>query len=85
MWPDPHHLIGEPAPASTIAANAVIGEVAPHHRGQMAMLVAGRPVAVSPTPVMAPQLNKAGSATLLSLIAIAQTLTRRHFDRRITL
>src|SRR6478752_7141875 len=33
-------------------ANAVVGEVAPHHRGQMAMLVAEGPVAVFPTPAV---------------------------------
>lgn len=36
-----HDLIGEPAQASTVATNDV-GEVAPHHRGQVAMLVAER-------------------------------------------
>ena len=41
---DSRDLIGEPAQASTITANAVVGEVAPHHRGQMAMLVAGGPM-----------------------------------------
>src|ERR1700687_1467441 len=50
LAPDTHHLIGEPAQASTVTANAVVGEVAPHYRGQMAMLVAEGPVAVSPTP-----------------------------------
>src|SRR3954469_24749081 len=50
--PDSHHLIGEPAQASTVTANAVVGEVAPRHRGQMAMLVAERPVAVFPTPAV---------------------------------
>ena len=29
LAPDSHHLIGEPAQASTVAANAVVGEVAP--------------------------------------------------------
>src|SRR2546430_6084914 len=52
LAPDSHHLIGEPAQASTVTANAVVGEVAPHHRGQMAMLVAERPVAVFPTPAL---------------------------------
>src|SRR2546421_10129463 len=50
LAPDSHHLIGEPAQASTVTANAVVGEVAPHHRGQMAMLVAERPVAVFSSP-----------------------------------
>src|ERR1700730_6562153 len=52
LAPGSHHLIGEPAQASTVTANAVVGEVAPHHRGQMAMLVAEGPVAVSPTPAV---------------------------------
>src|SRR6516225_6632527 len=52
LAPDSRYLIGEPAQASTVTANAVIGEVAPHHRGQMAMLVAEGPVAVFPTPVV---------------------------------
>src|SRR5512133_3149421 len=52
LAPDSHHLIGEPAQASTVTANAVVGEVAPHHRGQMAMLVAEGPVAVFPTPAV---------------------------------
>src|ERR1700730_9011074 len=54
LAPDSHHLIGEPAQASTVTANAVVGEVAPHHRAQMAMLVAERPVAVFPTPGVDP-------------------------------
>jgi hypothetical protein len=27
---DPHHLMGEPSQSSNVAANAVVGEVAPH-------------------------------------------------------
>ena len=46
LAPDAHHLIGEPTQAPTVAANAVVSEVAPHHRRQMAMLVADRPVTV---------------------------------------
>src|SRR3954470_23417785 len=46
LAPNSHYLIGEPAQASTVTADAVVGEVAPHHRGQMAMLVAEGPVAV---------------------------------------
>src|SRR2546430_13748722 len=52
LAPNSHYLIGEPAQASTVTANAVIGEVAPHHRGQMAMLVAEGPVAVFSTPLV---------------------------------
>ena len=52
LAPGTHHLIGEPTQAPTVTVNAVIGEVAPHHRGQVAMLVGQRPVAVSPTPVV---------------------------------
>src|SRR5260370_25934562 len=50
LAPNSHYLIGEPAQASTVTADAVVGEVAPHHRGQMAMLVAEGPVAVFPPP-----------------------------------
>src|SRR5256886_16702301 len=52
LAPNSHYLIGEPAQASTVTADAVVGEVAPHHRGQMAMLVAEGPVAVFSTPVV---------------------------------
>src|SRR5215467_9473612 len=52
LAPDPNHLPGEPAQAPTVAANTVIGEVAPHHRRQVTMLVADRPVAVVPAPVI---------------------------------
>src|SRR6476646_11557472 len=52
LAPNSHYLIGEPAQASTVTADAVVGEVAAHHRGQMAMLVAEGPVAVFPTPVV---------------------------------
>jgi len=51
LAPNAHHLVGEPTQAPTVAANAIVGEVAPHHRGQVAMLVADRPVAVFPAPV----------------------------------
>src|SRR3954454_7961538 len=36
--------------APTIPANAKVSEVAPQHRGQAAMLVAERPMAVFPAP-----------------------------------
>src|SRR5256714_5420391 len=52
LAPNSHYLIGEPAQASTVTADAVVGEVAPHHRGQMAMLVAEGPVAVFSTPAI---------------------------------
>ena len=52
LAPNAHHLIGEPTQAPTVAANAVVSEVAPHHRRQMAMLVADRPVTVLPAPVI---------------------------------
>src|SRR5256714_11747473 len=52
LAPNSHYLIGEPAQASTVTADAVVGEVAPHHRGQMAMLVAEGPVAVFPPPTL---------------------------------
>jgi hypothetical protein len=50
LAPDAHHLIGEPTQAPTIPTDAIVGEVAPHHRGQAAMLVAERPMAVFPAP-----------------------------------
>src|SRR5208282_1837371 len=50
LAPDTHHLIGEPTQAPTIPTNAIVGEVAPHHRGQAAMLVAERPMPVFPAP-----------------------------------
>src|SRR5215469_13087145 len=52
LAPDAHHLPGEPMQAPTVSPNAIVGEVAPHHRGQVPMLVAKRPVAVVPTPVV---------------------------------
>src|SRR5256885_17140066 len=52
LAPNSHYLIGEPAQASTVTADAVVGEVAPHHRGQMAMLVAEGPVAAFSTPAV---------------------------------
>ena len=48
--PDTHDLIREALESSTVAPDAVIGEVAPHHRGQMAMLVGYRCVSVVPAP-----------------------------------
>src|SRR6516165_12086424 len=50
LAPDAHHLMGEPTQAPTIPTDAIVGEVAPHHRGQAAMLVAERPMAVVPAP-----------------------------------
>ena len=50
LAPDAHHLIGEPTQAPTIPTDAIVGEVAPHHRGQAAVLVAERPMAVFPAP-----------------------------------
>ena len=38
LLPDPHDLPGVPAQSPTIAAYAVVGIVAPHHRGQMGLL-----------------------------------------------
>src|SRR5260370_37650927 len=52
LAPNSPYLIGEPAQASTVTSNAVVGEVAPHHRGQMAMLVAEGPVAGFLAPVV---------------------------------
>src|SRR5215475_8744725 len=50
LLPDPHNLVGEPTQPSTVATNTVVGVVAPHHRGQAAMLVADRSMSVFPTP-----------------------------------
>jgi len=50
LLPNPYDLVGEPAQSSTVATNTVVGEVAPHHRGQVAMLVADRSVSVIATP-----------------------------------
>src|SRR3954468_1064361 len=49
-WRTNASLIGEPTQAPTIPANAKVSEVAPQHRGQAAMLVAERPMAVFPAP-----------------------------------
>src|SRR5271156_2151865 len=40
--PNPHDLIGVPAYSSKVARYAVVGIVAPHHRGQMGALVRDR-------------------------------------------
>src|SRR6202049_4575921 len=52
LAPDSHHLIGEPTQAPTVSANAVVGEVAPHERRQMEMLIAERPVSVFAAPII---------------------------------
>src|SRR5271167_1964295 len=49
--PNPHDLIGVPAYSSKVARYAVVGIVAPHHRGQMGALVRDRLMPVAPTPV----------------------------------
>ena len=51
LLPDPHHLSGEPPQSSIIAADAIVRVVAPHHSGQVVVLVADGPVPVSPAPV----------------------------------
>jgi hypothetical protein len=38
LLPNPHGLVGEPAQSSTVATNAIVGVVTPHHRRQVAML-----------------------------------------------
>ena len=48
--PNPHDLIGVPAYSSKVARYAVVGIVAPHHRGQMGALVRDRLMPVDPTP-----------------------------------
>src|SRR4051812_38754080 len=52
LAPNAHHLVGEPTQAPTVATYAVVGEVAPHHRGQMPMLIAERPVSVFAAPIV---------------------------------
>src|SRR3984893_7051935 len=48
--PNPRDLIGVPAYSSNVARYAVVGIVAPHHRGQMGALVRDRLMPVAPTP-----------------------------------
>jgi hypothetical protein len=50
LLPNPHDLVGKPTQSSTVATNTIVGVVAPHHCGQMAMLVADWSVSVLPTP-----------------------------------
>src|SRR5262245_44680007 len=49
--PDALDLVGVPAQSSCITCYAEVGIVAPHHRGQMSVLLADRLVPVFPTPV----------------------------------
>ena len=49
--PYPNGLMSETSQTSTIATNAIVGEVAPQHRGEVAMLIADRPMPISPAPV----------------------------------
>ena len=46
------NFVSEPTQLSTVAADAIVGEVAPHQHRQMAMLIADRPVPAVPTPVV---------------------------------
>src|SRR5215469_1248802 len=46
------HLVGEPRHAPTITTNTIVGEVAPHHCRQVAMLVTDGQMPVFPTPVV---------------------------------
>ena len=50
--PYPGNLVSEPTQSSTVAADAVVGEVAPHQQRQMTVLVADGPVPAVPTPVV---------------------------------
>src|SRR5215472_14341366 len=52
LLPDPRHLVGEPRQAPTITTNTIVGEVAPHHYRQVAMLVTDGEMPVFPTPVV---------------------------------
>jgi hypothetical protein len=51
LLPYPHGLVGEPLQSSLVAADAIVGEVAPHHCRQVAMLVGYGSVSVVPAPV----------------------------------
>src|SRR6202521_1752310 len=48
--PNPRDLVGVPSYSSKVARYAVVGIVAPHHRGQMGALVRDRLMSVDPTP-----------------------------------
>src|ERR1700686_3989481 len=48
--PNPRDLMGVPSYSSKVARYAVVGIVAPHHRGQMGALVRDRLMPVDPTP-----------------------------------
>src|ERR1700694_5915628 len=48
--PNPRDLIGVPAYSSKVARYAVVGIVAPHHRGQMGALIGDRLMPGDPTP-----------------------------------
>ncbi|WP_234897130.1 hypothetical protein [Sinorhizobium medicae] len=52
LLPNPHDLSGVPPQSLNVATNAVIGAVAPQHGGQMAVLVADRPMPALPAPVV---------------------------------
>src|SRR5438067_6980020 len=47
--PCPRDLTGIPAQSSAVTRYAVVGIVAPHHRGQMGVLVGDRQMPVDPT------------------------------------
>ena len=51
LLPSPHNLSGVPAQSATVAGNAIVGIVAPHHGCQMGMLLQDRLVPVVPTPL----------------------------------
>src|SRR6516164_9172246 len=63
LVPDPLDLIGVPAQSFDVARDAVVGIVAPHHRGQMGALVWDRLMPVVPTPVRH-RRQRAGVAVL---------------------
>jgi hypothetical protein len=52
LLPPTHDLSGVPSQSSNVATNAIVGIVAPQHGGQMAMLIADRPMPVLPAPVV---------------------------------
>ena len=52
LLPDPDDLVGVPAQSFDIAGDAVVGIVAPHHHGQMGVLVPDGLMPVGPAPIL---------------------------------
>src|ERR1700681_4571850 len=75
--PNPRDLIGVPAYSSKVARYAVVGIVAPHHRGQMGALVRDRLMPVAPTPSR--NRRQRSGVTVLSTVARCFTKLRWQF------